>query len=124
MTSNVLCTGGVSYARFIIAVDIKIVMWKGLCGPKWHSFRWLQFQGPKNSRFSRPIPSNGRRNGFARVSYSEPVFVNVYGAQESISPAYVAWRAGTKNRVVVRQARNRFLGPLKGLQIRALKTLK
>ncbi len=25
---------------------------------------------------------------------SEPVFVNVYGAQESIPPAYVAWRAG------------------------------
>jgi hypothetical protein len=41
---------------------------------------------------------------------------------ESISPAYVAWRAGTKNRVVVqtRQAGNRFPGSLKGLQIRAL----
>jgi hypothetical protein len=37
-----------------------------------------------------------------------------------IPPAYVAWRAGTKNRVVVpaRQAGNRFLGSLKGLQIR------
>jgi hypothetical protein len=47
---------------------------------------------------------------------SEPVFVNVYGAQgidseESISPAYVVWRAGTKNRVVVPacQAGNRYL---------------
>ncbi len=40
---------------------------------------------------------------------------------ESISPAYVAWRAGAKNRVVVpaRQVGNRFLGSLKGLQIRA-----
>jgi hypothetical protein len=39
-----------------------------------------------------------------------------------ISPTYVAWRAGTTNRVVVRarQAGNRFPGSLKGLQIRAL----
>jgi len=38
-------------------------------------------------------------------------------------PAYVAWRTGTSNRVVVpaRQAGNRFLGSLIGLQIRALK---
>jgi hypothetical protein len=56
----------------------------------------------------------------------EPVFVNVYGAQgidseESISPAYVVWRAGTKNRVVVpaRQAGNRYLVSLKDLQIPA-----
>ncbi len=35
--------------------------------------------------------------------------------------AYVAWRASTSSRVVVpaRQAGNRFLGPLKDLQIRA-----
>jgi hypothetical protein len=40
---------------------------------------------------------------------------------ELIPPAYVAWRAGTTNRVVVlaRQAGNRFLGSFKGLQIRA-----
>jgi hypothetical protein len=42
-------------------------------------------------------------------------------SEESIPPAYVAWRAGTTNWVVVpaRQAGNRFLGSLKGLQIRA-----
>jgi hypothetical protein len=42
-------------------------------------------------------------------------------SKELISPAYVACRAGTTNRVVVpaRQAENRFLGSLKGLQIRA-----
>jgi hypothetical protein len=42
-------------------------------------------------------------------------------SEESISPAYVAWQAGTTYRVVVptRQAGNRFLGSLKGLQIRA-----
>ncbi len=55
----------------------------------------------------------------------EPVFVNVYRAQESIRepipPAYVAWRAGTTNRVIVpaRQSGNRFLDSLKGLQIQA-----
>jgi hypothetical protein len=45
-------------------------------------------------------------------------------SEESISPAYVAWRAGTTNRVVVlasrnrfHQAGNRFLGSLKCLQI-------
>jgi hypothetical protein len=31
----------------------------------------------------------------------EPVFVKVQLAQKSIPPAYVAWRAGTTNRVVV-----------------------
>jgi hypothetical protein len=43
-------------------------------------------------------------------------------SKESTSPAYVAWRAGTTNSVVVpaRQAENRFLGSLKDLQIRAL----
>ncbi len=42
-------------------------------------------------------------------------------SEESISPSYVAWRASTKNRVVVPacQAGNRFLGSLTGLQIRA-----
>jgi hypothetical protein len=41
-------------------------------------------------------------------------------SEELILPAYVALRAGTTKRVVVpaRQAGNRFLGSLKGLQIR------
>ena len=41
-------------------------------------------------------------------------------SKESIPPAYEAWRAGTSNRFVVpaRQDGNRFLGSLKGLQIR------
>ncbi len=56
---------------------------------------------------------------------TDPVFVNIKGAQESIPKsipqAYVAWWAGTSNSVVVptRQAGNRFLGSLKDLQIRA-----
>jgi hypothetical protein len=43
-------------------------------------------------------------------------------SEESILPAYVAWRTGTTNRVVVpaRQAGNRLLSSSKGLQIRAL----
>ncbi len=61
-----------------------------------------------------------------QAKQSEPVFVNISGAQESIPrnrfTAYVAWRASssTKNKVIVpaRQAANRFLGSLKGLQIR------
>ncbi len=42
-------------------------------------------------------------------------------SNESIPPAYVVWRGSTSNRVVVpsHQAGNRFLGSLKGLQIRA-----
>jgi hypothetical protein len=43
-------------------------------------------------------------------------------SKESTQLAYVAWRAGTTNRPVVppaRQAENRFLGSLKGLQMRA-----
>jgi hypothetical protein len=59
---------------------------------------------------------------------TEYIFVNVYGAEESIPrkesipPAYVAWRAGTTNRVVIpaRPAGNRFLNSLKDLQIRTL----
>jgi hypothetical protein len=45
-------------------------------------------------------------------------------SNESIPPANVACRAGTSNRVVVsaRQAGNRFLVSLKGLQIRTLES--
>ncbi len=47
-------------------------------------------------------------------------------SEESIPPAYVAWRARTTNRVVVsvRQAGNGFLGSLKCLQIRATLLLR
>jgi hypothetical protein len=42
---------------------------------------------------------------FFHIERTEPVFVNVYGAQElipkSIPPVYVAWRAGTTNRFAV-----------------------
>ncbi len=42
----------------------------------------------------------------------------------AIPPTYVTWRAGTTNKdvVPVRQAGNRFLGSLKGLQIRVQAT--
>jgi hypothetical protein len=43
-------------------------------------------------------------------------------SEDSISPAYVAWRAGTRNRVVVpaRQTWSQFLGSITGPKIRAL----
>jgi hypothetical protein len=49
---------------------------------------------------------------YGKSFVSEPEFVNVPGAQKSIPPAYVAWWAGTSNRVVVTacQTENRFLG--------------
>ena len=45
----------------------------------------------------------------------------LFDSEDSIPPAYGAWRAGTTNRAVVlaRQAGNRFLASLKDLQIRA-----
>jgi hypothetical protein len=61
---------------------------------------------------------------------TEPKFVNVSGAHESIQRNRfrqpISWRAGTSNRVVVpaRRARNQFLGFLKGLQIRTLALAK
>ncbi len=79
-----------------------------------------------------PSMSKYQRGGIVHVVFKyvprsllqnpEPIFVIVYGAQESIPPAYVVWRASKTNRVVVlkRHAKNRFLGSLKGLQIRAL----
>ncbi len=75
-----------------------------------------------NIQFFRGFDFSPSISPFSVSSCQEPVFVNVYGAQESIPPAYVAWLAGTTNRVVVtaRQARNRFLGSVKGLPIRAL----
>jgi len=52
------------------------------------------------TQFRETIPTE------SYVEYrTEPVFVNVYGAQESISTAYVAWRASTKKRVSYRPAR-------------------
>ncbi len=67
---------------------------------------------------------DGRGGVYCR---SEPVFVKVYEApeidsEESILQAYVAWQADTTKGVDVpaRQAENRFLGSLKGLQMRAL----
>jgi hypothetical protein len=45
-------------------------------------------------------------------------------SEEAISPTYAAWQADTTNRLVIsaRQAGNRFLGSIKGLQIQALST--
>ncbi len=56
------------------------------------------------------------------LSISKRLWSPGIDSEESISPAYVAWRASTTNRVFVpaRQAGNRYMGSFKGLQIRAL----
>jgi hypothetical protein len=68
------------------------------------------------------LPNSKAENSTIEQKPAEPVFVNVCGAKKSTPPAYVAWRTGTTNRIVVpaHQAGNRFLGSSKGLQIRTL----
>jgi hypothetical protein len=58
-----------------------------------------------------------------RVRICNRLWSHGVDSEKSIPPAYVARRAGTKNRVVVlaRQAGNRFLGSSNSLQIRAQK---
>jgi hypothetical protein len=60
-------------------------------------------------------------DGYNRARICKRLWSPGIAAGESIQPAYVAWRAGRTLRVVVpaRQAVNRFLDSLKGLQIRA-----
>jgi hypothetical protein len=36
---------------------------------------------------------------YVQIEETEPIFVHVYGAQESIPPAYVAWRSGTTKEI-------------------------
>jgi hypothetical protein len=57
-----------------------------------------------------------------RVRICERLWSPGIDSEESIPLAYVSWWAGTTIRIVVpaRQAGNRFLGTLKGFQIRAL----
>jgi hypothetical protein len=56
----------------------------------------------------------------ARVRICKRLWSPGIDSEKSILPSCVAWRAGTTNRVVLlaRQAGNRLLGSLKGLQIR------
>jgi hypothetical protein len=77
-------------------------------------------------RYDNPIPTRcpGPHRCFknSRARIWKRLWSPGIDSEESISPAYVACRAGTTNRFVVPacQAENRFLGSLKGLQIRAL----
>jgi hypothetical protein len=54
-----------------------------------------------------------------RGHFSLQIWSSAIDSEESIPPAYVGWRTITTNRVVVqaRQAGNRFLGSLEGIQI-------
>ncbi len=66
-----------------------------------------------------PLRSIKKQDSWARIC--KRLWSPGFDSGESIPPAYVAWRDGTTNRVVVpvRQAGNRFLGSWKGFQIRA-----
>ncbi len=74
--------------------------------------------------------SGGNRASLGVRQFPEPVFVNVYGAQELIpmdrfrQPMYIGGpvrQIGLSYRLAI--AGNRFLGSLKGLQIRALSVI-
>jgi hypothetical protein len=69
----------------------------------------LVINNMRNVNFSYTLETRGKSNqakaNQIQFFLTEPLFVNVYGAPESIPPAYAAWRAGTTNR-----AGNRFLG--------------
>ncbi len=75
------------------------------------------------ARICKPFeePRNRFPDRRARARICKRLWSPKIVSEESIQLAYVAWRAGTTNRVVVpaRQAGNRFQGSLKGLQIRA-----
>jgi hypothetical protein len=64
---------------------------------------------------------NHEKINYARGRICKRLWSPGINFEESILPAYVAWRAGTTNRVVepARDAGNRFLGSSKGLQTRA-----
>ena len=66
----------------------------------------------------RGIPHTLSSKGGYRDRICKPFRSPGIDTEESIPPAYVAWRAGTTNGVVVPalQAGNPFLGSLKGLQ--------
>jgi hypothetical protein len=63
--------------------------------------------------------AGGGHNFCVSVAFTDPEFVNVQGAQESIPPAYLAWRAGTITPFVVPACQESISGLLKSLQIRA-----
>ncbi len=76
----------------------------------------------KRERYGRRCDSGGNRAKEDDIKQRGPLPEPGFDSEESIPPAYLAWRASTTNRVVVSlrlQAGNRFLGSLKCLQIRA-----
>jgi hypothetical protein len=79
--------------------------------PGW-IYRWVTISH-SGSEASCTLPTRAR--------ISKRLWSPGIDSEGSIPSAYVAWRAGTTNRVVLpaRQSGNQFLGSLKGLQIRA-----
>ncbi len=65
---------------------------------------WLSYLTARAGIFKllrSPGIDSQRIDSASLCSLTEPKFINVLGAQVSIPPAYVAWRAGTTNRVTV-----------------------
>ncbi len=76
--------------------------------------------GANRQGYEKDVSFTSKKWARKRVE-SEPIFLNVYGAQESIprnelrQPIYVAWRAGTINPIPYQ-----FLAPIDCLKIQAL----
>ncbi len=70
---------------------------------------------------NKTVDTAENQKSVSRARICERLMSPGLDSSDSIPPAYVALRGGTTNRVVVpaRQAGNRFLSSLKGLQIRA-----
>ncbi len=88
--------------------------WESTLKPSRGASNWFLLLRPRKSR-------GGRRCADSRARICKRLWSPEIDSEESTPPSYVAWRVGTPNRVVVqaRQAGNRFLGSLKGLQIPA-----
>jgi hypothetical protein len=91
------------------------------CGDHWRTYPYPVLEFFKQSMGARNRVGIGLSYLPARARICKCLWSLGIDSEESISPAYVAWRVGTTIRVVVmaRQDGNRCLDSLKGLQIRA-----
>jgi hypothetical protein len=70
-------------------ISLSLLISKLLCGkacvcPNGTRFARCSFRAQKSLDFKRPIPSNGRRNGFARISYSEDAEIVLYFSRDGV----------------------------------------
>jgi hypothetical protein len=98
-----------------ISVIIRRQMWISVCYTLYVSSYF-------HNALTLYVYSTALREWVSRARICKCLWSPGIDSEESGPPAYVAWLAGTTNRVVVpaHQAGNRFLGSLKGLQNWAL----